>query len=230
MNEEIFVNPYTAIRLFARTYLAYRDTIFTDRKYKITREAWIASMFLIGLGKNTSSDWWLTPVKNDGSPDFRCCSFTRNTKGNFTNISTIKLEVFEWRKEQNENDFLEAIKKIKLKKIIDPQITLVCYIRRSNLVPPAVLLNSQIKDINPKVKDIWYLGDVTGDAKTWRITQIFPNTLAIDIDYDSILKTKEIYSFIHAYMGKTEKLEYEPTDKKVLLTPEFNIIVEDNNA
>jgi len=227
MSEEILVSPYTAIRLFTKTYLAFGDVVLTNRKYKITREAWIASMFLIAISQDTKSGWWFTPVLREGSPDFNCYSFTRSNKGNFTNRSFLKLEVFEWRKEQNETDFLKAIEKIKLKKIIDPQITLVCYIKRNILIPPAVGLNSKIKEMNPRIKDIWYLGDISGDATTWRVTQVYPNVLDIDINYDRILKTKETYGFIRAYRGKSDKVEYEPTGKKVLLTPEFNLRLKD---
>lgn len=226
-NEEILVNPYTAMRLFARTYLTFGNEVLTKSKFKMTREAWTASMFLVALGQHTKLDWYFTPVIDNGSPDFNCYSFTRSSKGIGNSRSLLKLEVFEWRKEQTEADFLGALKRIKLNKIIDPQITIVCYIRRTSLIPSAVKLRSKIKKINPKVKDIWYLGDVSGDSTIWRVTQIYPNTLAIDIDYDKILQTKETHSFIHTYRGKSDKMEYEPTGKKVLLTPEFELKLEE---
>lgn len=226
--DEILVNPQTSIRLFSRTYLAFGETVLEDRKYKVTREAWIASMYLLGISKVTNSDWWLTPVSDkSGSPDFNCYSFLRNASNKFTERSMIKLEVFEWRKEKKEADFLKALKKIKLDKIVDPQITIICYVRKDTVLPPAVDLNSQIKQISPKVKDIWYLGNTSIDGKMWRLTQIYPNTLAIDLDYDEILQTREEYSFLYGYKGKSDHVEYEPTEKQVLLTPEFEIKVAD---
>ena len=57
--------------------------------------------------------------------------------------------------------------------------------------------------------------------------QVFPEVLAIDIDYDEVLQTKEEHSFISAYRGKSEKIEFEPTGKQVLLSPEFNIQIID---
>ena len=227
-DEEILINPHTAIRLFARTYLSFGNEVLEKRKYKITREAWIASMFLIGISKETQSAWWLAPVTDkSGSPDFNCYTFVRNTLKESTDKPRIKLEVFEWRKEQAETVFIDALKKIKLDKIIDPQITIVCYVRRGAVLPPAVELNSQLKKISPNVKDIWYLGDVSSDAKIWRLTQIFPNTLAIDIDSDEILQTKEERSFVHAYRGKSDKIEFETTGKQVQLSPEFDIQIID---
>ena len=181
--EEILVNPYTAIRLFAKTYLGVGNLLLVDRKYKVTREAWIASMFLIAISKHTKLDWWLTPVLDSGSPDFNCYSFTRSEKWNGNNKSLLKLEVFEWRKEDSKADFLEALKKIKLNKIIDPQITIVCYVKRFAVIPPAVELREKLKEINPKVKDIWFLGDITADSRMWRVTQIYPNTLAVGVKY-----------------------------------------------
>ena len=228
MNDEILVNPYTSIRLFAKTYLAFGNSVITNSKYKVTREAWIASMFLIALNQQSKSEWWLTPVLKSGSPDFNCYSFTRSSDGSFTNRSLLKLEVFEWRKEQDETDFLEALKRIKLRKIVDPEITIVCYVCRNSLIPSAIELNPKLKALNPHVKDIWYLGDVSGDATIWRVTQLYPITLAIDINYDQILQTKETHSFLHAYRDKSDKLEFEPTGKKVLLTPEFNLKLEDS--
>lgn len=225
--EEILVNPYTAIRLFAKTYLSVGNLLLADRKYKITREAWIASMFLIAIGKHTKLDWWLTPVLDSGSPDFNCYSFTRSAKWNGNNKSLLKLEVFEWRKEEDEEYFLEALKKIKLNKIIDPQITILCYVRRDTAIPPATELREKLKEINPRVKDIWFLGDITPDSKTWRVTQIYPNTLAVDLDYDEILSTEAEHKFIDSYRGKSDEVEYEPTNKQVRLTPEFELKLED---
>ena len=221
-DEEILINPYTAIRLFARIYRVIKHNIFKDRKFKTTREAWIASMFLISLEKHTNTDWWLTPVRRSGSPDFNCYAFTKRQTGGFDK-PLIKLEVFEWREEDNETDFLKALKKIKLDKIVDPQLTIVCYIRKTSLIPAAIKLNAELKKINPKVKDIWYLGDVSVDSSNWRVTQIYPNTLAIDLDYDEILYKREKQSFIRTYRGSSDKLEYEPTDKQIQLTPEFEI-------
>ena len=187
-------------------------------------------MFLLGLKNHSGEEWFFKPEIKSGSPDFYCYTFIHNKKIGGSERPEIKLEVFEYRKEDNEGDFLEALKKIKLNKIVDPNLTLVCYIRRNQVVPPAVELNQKLKEINPKVKDIWYLGDVTPDAKTWRIIQLYPNTLAIDLDYDEVLSTKEQHSFIHPYRGRADKFEYEHTGKQVLLTPEFEIkIVEKFN-
>ena len=223
-NEEILINPYTAIRLFAKTFLEFGDIVLENRRYKLTLEAWISAMFLIGIGKETRTDWWLNPVKdNSGSPDFNCYTFIRDTLRESTSKPRIKLEVFEWRKEQTETDFIEALRKIKLNKIVDPQLAIVCYIRRNTTLSSAVELNAQLKKLSPRVKDIWYLADVSKDSKTWRLTQIFPNTLAIDLDYDQILKMKEKRSFIYAYRGKSDQIEFESTGKQVLLSPEFDI-------
>lgn len=219
--KDILVNPYTAIRLFAKTYRYFGDIILKNKKYRVTREAWIASMFLIALKKYTNQEWYFKPEKRDGSPDFYCYTFILDKVKGGSIKPEMKLEVFEWRKEDNESDFLRALSRIKLDKIVDPNITIVCYIKRDAVVPSAVELNKQIKELNPKVRDIWYIGSIGLDSKNWRVTQIFPNTLAIDIDYDEILETKEEHSFITAYRGKSKKLEYEPTGKQVLLTPEF---------
>lgn len=224
--EEILINPYTVIRLFARTYLSIGETLFTDRKYRVTREAWIASMFLLALKNQSDEEWFFKPETVSGSPDFYCYTFLHDKKRGGSIKPEIKLEVFEWRKEEIEKDFIEALKKIKLNKIVDPQLTIVCYIRRNEVISPAVGLNKILKKVGPKVKDIWYVGDVTPDSKIWRITQIFPNTLAIDIDYDQVLSTKEKHSFIHSYRGKSDKLEYESTGKQVRLTPTFDLIIE----
>lgn len=227
MNEEILINPYTAIRLFAKTFLNFGGVIFTERKYKVTREAWISSMFLLALKKHAGEEWYFKPDTDGGSPDFYCYTFIHDQSKRGSTKPEMKLEVFEWRKEDSENDFIEALKKIKLNKIVDTQLTLICYIRRNHNIPPAGVLNRQLKKIKPKVKDIWYLGDVTPDSKTWRVTQIYPNTLAFDLDYDEILTTKEEHSFIYAYRGKSDKVEYEPTGKRVRLTPEFKLLLEE---
>jgi len=232
MENEILINPLTAIRLFAEVCLSVGDDLLLNRKYKVTREAWIAAMFLLALEKEEKKDWWFTPVLDkSGSPDFNCFSFVRNEnikikeksiKGNEKHL--IKLEVFEWRKEDPEDNFINALKKIKLDKIIDPEITILCYVRKNTVIPPVLLLIEKIKEISPKVKDIWYLGNIDPNSRFWRISQIYPSSNAIDLDYDEILLSpKEEHSFIHSYRGKSDKLEYEHTEKQILLTPEFEL-------
>lgn len=219
---EILVNPYTAMRLFARSYVSFGNEVLTSRRFKVTREAWIASMFLIATSEYRE-EWWFTPVKDSGSPDFNCYSMYIDQNKSQVNRSHLKLEVFEWRTEQKEENFLEALKTIKLNKIIDPEITIVCYIRRDAKISPAIELNKEIKKIAPKVKDIWYIGNTSADGKMWQITQIFPNTVAFDLDYDKVLMTKEKNSFIFTYRGKSEKMDFEPTGKQVQLSPEFEL-------
>ena len=126
-----------------------------------------------------------------------------------------------------EDSFIEALKTIKLRKIIDPQITLLCYVRKTVAVPPVIELNMEIIRIAPKVKDIWYVGDVSVDSKIWRIAQVYPNPMAIDLDYDEILRTRAERSFIHSYLGKSNGVVYESSGKKVVLTPEFDFVVEE---
>jgi len=224
MEKEILVNPITAIRLFAKTYLTYREKLLNDRKFKVTREAWITSMYLLALEKNSSEKWWLAPVNDkSGSPDFNCYSFVRksNIPGNIRQIR--KVEVFEWRKEEKENDFVEALKEIKLNKIIDEELTLVCYIRRDINLPSLVSLHEQLKNTSIHVMDIWYLACVDNESKKWKVSQIYPNLMTIDLDYDEVLNLKEERSFINCYRGKSNEFKYENTDKKVLLTPEFEL-------
>ncbi len=222
--ENYLINPYIAIRLFAKTYLATGDKILKDRKYKVTREAWIASMFLIALQKHSKVDWWLTSVSDSsGSPDFNCFSLVMSKSKRGAEKQHIKLEVFEWRKSNHEEDLISALKKIKLNKIIDPEITILCYIKNGGSIPPATILNSQLKKINPKVKDIWYLGDVSLDAKIWRVTQIYPYLLAIDIDYEEILTKKVEHSFIQTYRASSNSIEFESSNQQVVLTPEFEM-------
>ena len=220
---EVLINPYTAIRLFARVFLSVGDSVLKDRRFKVTREAWIASMFLLAIKKHTDLDWYLSQELFDGSPDFNCYTFKRNEVMGGNDKPLLKLEVFEWRKEDSETDFLKALKKIKLDKIIDPEITLVCYIRRDASIPPVIKLNEEIIKMNPRVKDVWYLGSVSPDYKIWRVAQLFPNVLAIDIDYDEILSTREEHSFVYAYRGKSAGVENEATGKSIILTPEFEI-------
>lgn len=222
--ENYLVNPYTAIKLFAKTYLAYGQIVLSGRKYKLTREAWIAAMFLIAVMNKYGSNWWLTPISDEsGSPDFNCFSLVMSDTKLGAEKQQMKLEVFEWRKSVPDEEFISALQRIKLNKIIDPSITLVCYIRDGGYISPATELNTKLKEIQPKVKDIWYLGDVSQDARIWRVTQVYPNLVAIDIDYDQILIKKEGYSFIHTYRGSSDQLIYEHTDQQLLLTPEFEL-------
>lgn len=220
--DDIWVNPYTSIRLFARTYLSIKDDVFKKRDFKVTREGWITSMFLIALMKHSKRDWWLRPNPEDTSPDFFCSSFLRNETDQYTMRSEMKVDVFEWRKESTFETFFEALVKTKLEKVFDPKLTLVCYVRKNIVIPPVVELNEKIKSLkNLRIKDIWYLGDITSDSSIWRVAQMYPNPMAIDINYDEILQTKEPLSFVHSYRAKSDKFEYETTGKQVTLKPDY---------
>ena len=47
------------------------------------------------------------------------------------------------------------------------------------------------------------------------------------LDYDEILSKEVINKFLCSYRGKSDGVEYEPTDKQVHLTPEFELKLED---
>ena len=95
---------------------------------------------------------------------------------------------------------------------------------KNTTIPPVLSLIEEIKKISPKVKDIWYLGSIDSNSRFWRVSRIYPTPNTIDIDYDEILLCpKEKHSFIRSYRGKSDNLEYEHTEKQILLTPEFEL-------
>src|SRR3972149_9022017 len=96
--DDILVNPQTVIRLFARSYLVLKGDLLYKREYKVTREAWITSMYLLALQHyKKGRDWWLKPNPEDNSPDFFCSSFVRSEKDTHTVKLEMDIDVFEWR-------------------------------------------------------------------------------------------------------------------------------------
>lgn len=218
--DDIVVNPLTVIRLFNNTFLSVGEEIFKSAKYKVTREAWITSVFLFALGKHEHRDWWLKPNKLDVAPDFYC--FTYQVSNKYSAQYTRSVEVFEWRKE-SKFSFIEALKN-KISKLVVPEMTVVCYIRKSGRLESIKSLSEKVKLLKPRLKDIWVVASLAPNEDNFMVAQIYPDPLRIDIAYDELTNQKEQVSFLHPYRGKSEKLIYEPLGKKILLTPDFQFI------
>ncbi len=215
--DDIYVNPLTAIRLFNKTYISIREKIFSDKRYKVTREAWIASMFLFGLSKREQRDWFLRPNPRDETPDFYSCSFKEES---YVVRETRQLEVFEWRKESSEV-FLTALKR-KIKNLHAKSITVICYLRKAGNIGNVRELSEKVQKIKINVMDLWCLASVKPKESHFALFQIYPSPFRLnDTDYDLLLKEREKVSFVKPYRGKREDLKFEPLGKKVLLTPEF---------
>lgn len=216
--EDIYIHSLTAIRLFNKTYISIGNQIFTDRNYKVTREAWIASMFLYGLSKREQREWFLRPNPKDEAPDFYSCSFKKES---FVIQETRSIEVFEWRKE-SKNAFMDALNK-KIRNIYAKSITVVCYLRKSGKLDSVLKLSEKTSKINPRVMDVWCLAAVKPKEESFALFQLYPEPVRLsDVEYDSLLKEKEEVKFIYPYRRKSKELKFEPLGKKILLTPEFN--------
>lgn len=216
--EDIYIHPKAAIRLFNDSYRAFGTQVLTSSRFKVSREAWITSVFLYTLGRAEGREWFLRPNPKDEAPDFYCCTFTKETKGVVQYIREV--EIFEWRKE-SDNDFIKSLHERKIKRLVVPKITLVCYVRKPGPFGPIKSLSEQINGLKPKVMDIWILASTLPDESRYIVSQLYPHLAAFNFDYNEVLGEKEKVSFVRGFRaGKADDIEFQPFGK-VLLTPEF---------
>lgn len=215
--EDIYISPVLLVDLFNGTRKEVGQEVFTSRKYKVLREAWIASMFSVALSSYQGGVWWLRPNKEDTAPDFYAFNTKRAENGEYMEAVNTGFEVFEWGK-MSQDSLLEAI----LKKIHNwraNKISVICYASKENQLLNFLNIYKELKNTKTGVLEIWILAKIK-EADAYFAVQVYPHFLPLPVPSKVPSYFKEPFSFVSKHRGKTTR-----NGGKVELNSEMEIVV-----
>ncbi|MFH0943204.1 MAG: hypothetical protein V1810_03460 [Candidatus Beckwithbacteria bacterium] len=220
-SDEILVNPCTAISLLERSAReAGLDTINTERFYERTREAWIASVFLLALRKIEGNPWWFkVNSEKHLAPDVFAYKFLEFEPRKTRRLEKF-IEVFRWVK-NTKTTLIGEIEK-KLNKHYPSSFTLVCYVMRKGKIKLAKI-NSKLRKIRPNSSEIWILGTSKQNPRDVLVGRVWPELLTTKINIDDECAILTEPKFLVPYRGYKKDLMYEKLGKTALLKPNFDV-------
>ena len=222
--DDILVHAGAVLRMFDN---AVQDIgasqLLENRDYSVTREAWIAAVYLAGLRVITEKPWWLAVNTVENSEeDIIGYTFTQVDEKR-TKKEKLPIQVFE-RTENSPGDVFQSIKR-KLEHTDLTDCSLVCYVKRPEFIKLDVLSESLASiNPNPRVRDIWLIATRAGDGRKMSIVKLYPDfsgrTLVIDLDAEHQDQTSE-KTFLYPFRGVRKGDKFEKTGKSILLKPNF---------
>jgi hypothetical protein len=204
--DDVYISPSIFINLFDDTRKEVGDEIFTSRKYKVLREAWIASIYSVGLSIGTSERmgtgkvWWLRPNPEDVAPDF----FAFNTKPipdkEYAEGINARWEVFEWG-DRSKYEFVEAVKR-KVGRLNDDKLSVIGYAAKQHELLDFEKLHAELHNEQPNVLEVWILAKLLESNNQLVLTQVYPYLYSRTVppiipDYFT-----QPYGFISKFRGK----------------------------
>jgi hypothetical protein len=214
---DIWVHPNAIIRLFDKSVkLLGNKPLLKNRKYAPLREAWIASVFLLGIRELSKKTWWLrvNPEENDVG-DLFAWSYVEMSQ-NQTDAQTLSIQVFTHRKTDSGNVY-DGIKR-KLNNRDLKGCKLVCYLMKDELIKWDYI-NNQIKSLSPKLGEIWIIGNIGN--RRMGVFNIFPNKQNTSINLDNNYQTIDEKTFIFPFRGLRKGKIFERLGSMVHLKPDF---------
>lgn len=229
-----WINPVAVIKLFTNS-ISYKikkgkdlSSIIKDRPFKRITEAWIASIQLLALAqKNASINFFIQENHNrSDAPDFYGLWLHKDSGLNKGYVKGI--EVFRYTSESPLS--LEEEFKKKISKNYSKDTDIVCHITKKGFRQTLGQISDKIKSLNPK-NDIWIVG--SDETKDVLVSKIYPEISKTTINIVNVLNisfSDKNPAFIKSLpVRKMEELrtggvKFEKLGKKVLLTPEFDLI------
>lgn len=187
--------------------------------YYITREAWIAAVYLLALSQITNKGWWLliNPEENS-EKDSTAYSFVEVSLKR-TDRQELPIQVFT-RPETMTNVIFDSFKD-KLEADLS-NTSLVCYSNKSEKID-LIDLTQKIKQLSPKVRDCWIVGNRPGSPRIKVIIQVYPNVhKPVEVNLDTNYQKPEEKTFLQPYRGPRNGDLFEPLGKTILLKPNFD--------
>jgi len=220
--DDMLVHPCTAIKLLERSVKDVGlNKIIRDRFYEKTREAWIASVFLLALRKIEGHPWWFK-VNSDKhlAPDIYAYRFIEYEPRKVERQKRL-IEVFRWVKTAK-TTLLEEIER-KIKKNYPSTFTLVCYVMKEEKVELQKIYTT-LKKINPNLFEIWIVGTSKEKLRNILVGRIWPEVFSTKINLEeSCIKTKDEPKILVPHRGYVKNSFYEKIGKVAILKPDFSL-------
>ena len=123
-----------------------------SNKYQEGREAWIASLFALGLSSRFETDYWIeTPEKDP--PDVRLIRYAKHPLGN--SQEKINLEICEWEGHSKFRNLTNLIRSKLAAKKYPSYFTLLVFVhdRRGSFKPMEI--HEELKNEKIHLAEIW---------------------------------------------------------------------------
>lgn len=207
---DTYVSPLVFVELFEDTRKEVGEKlILASRKYKVLREAWIASMFSItlsmGAAKNMGMDsvWWLRPNPEDVAPDF----FAFNTKAvegkDYKEGVNARWEVFEWG-ERSKYQLADAVTR-KVNRLHDDKMSVIGYISKANEPIEFREIHMLLTEQKPDILEVWLLTKIKELGNALVLAQVYPYAYVVPVPTTIPTYFKEPYAFITKFRGQGNK-------------------------
>jgi hypothetical protein len=208
--EDTYISPVVFLELSDDTRKEVGEKeLLTSRKYKVLREAWIASTFSVALSMGTSKNlgtgnvWWLRPNPEDVAPDF----FAFNTKEiigkDYKEGLNARWEVFEWE-EHSKDTLIDAVKR-KVGRLHDGKMSVIGYLTKSNQNLDFKALHLALMEQKPDVLEVWLLAKIKEQNSSLVLIQVYPYHYARRVPTTIPNYFKEPYAFIRKFRGRDNK-------------------------
>lgn len=217
--DDVLVHPNAIVRLFYKGVKRLgAEKMLKERAYSITREAWIGSVFLLGIRELTGTTWWLRVNKEESAAqDLFAHSYEEIDKKR-TKQNILSIQVSTHQKFDHGNVF-DGIKR-KLENVDLKGCILVCYLMRDELIKWSNL-NKQLLALSPTPSEIWIIGNV--GKLTYGIFKAYPNVCDTYINLNNNYQNPEEKTFLHPYPHRAFRKGdlFEPLGKIIHLKPDF---------
>lgn len=220
--DDILIHPYRVVRLFDMSAQHIDlEKLLKDSKYTAIREAWIGSVFLLGVRKITEKTWWIrvNPIEA-AAEDLFAASYEEIAKDK-TEQKTLSIQVFTHRKTDQGNVFDGIVHKLRKRNIDLRNCILVCYLMKDELIQWQEL-NKELKKLSPDVAEVWVIGNVKKGKRTYGVFKVYPDVIPVSVDLDETHQTPEEKSFILPSRGLRKGELFERLKGSLLLKPDFS--------
>ena len=221
--DTILVNPNTVIHLMDKSAkLLGGNIMLINRKYSVTREAWISSVLLLGLNKITKKSWWLRVNPQQNAVEDLFGTAFEPIAESASIKKEISIQVFEIR--PNSGTIFSEIKK-KIDKHDLKGCSLVGYLMRTEMVLWKEL-NMKLMRLSPNLNDIWLIGN-TGNRK-FIIGEVYPHFgHPVEINLNDCYQIPNQRKFIQSIRVSATEASKKgslivPLGKTVILKPDFS--------
>ncbi|SRR5258706_3663680 len=155
-------NSYFSPASMISTWLSILDIYgdkapLTESRYKSAREAYITSLFCLGLQKQTGVHYWLRATLDGSTPDSIIISF--HSIHEMSKIEILPLEIFEWE-QHSKIDLFEAIKNKLRNKNYPPNYILLCYCHGRTDETDLSDVAARLQSLEISVCEIWFLANI----------------------------------------------------------------------
>ncbi len=166
---DILMAPRKVIQRMDNIVQKYgREKALKSNSFQKAREAWVTSVFMLGLSQRTSVTYWIeeNPIPQD-DPDLSVYSY-RNPSGP-GEIGVVKeiqpVEVCEYPP-QGKLGLVEHIKNKLKNKYYHPETILICYIHRPGEAFKLIDIINGLDDLQTQIREVWLLYHLADQQET----------------------------------------------------------------